>query len=101
MQGYIKGHDYKTSTFLPGQVTDKTTPEEDAKYFGQIRTAEGGVTDTTTFEQDQKATGHFFGPMNNKTSEPKNDIILPFLTVCTIIVLIIILLPHIANKKAD
>lgn len=90
----------KHQLFNLGQVTDKATPEEDAKYFGQIRTAEGGVTDDTTLEQDQKATGHFFGPMNNKT-ESKNDIILPFLTVCTIIVLIIILLPHIANKKAD
>lgn len=79
MSGYISGHDYSTSTFQPEQVTEDTTPEEDARYIGQIRTAQGYANTTKT----------------------NNDFLFTLFAICIIITIIIIIIPFIANKKAD
>lgn len=44
---YKQGHDYATSTFQPGQVTEDTTPEEDKQHFGQIETVNNSSIDIT------------------------------------------------------
>lgn len=45
---YKQGQGYATSTFDYGQVTDDSTPEEDAQYFGQILTANNSSVDYTS-----------------------------------------------------
>ena len=63
---------------------------------------QGDVTDGMTNDEAKNFTGHIFGPENYK--DPKNNEpnhILSLFIICTIILLKIILIPHIANRKAD